>query len=588
MPNARITSFGRCGKIEEAWKLFDQMPRRDAFSYTSMITIYLNSGDLPRAAKLFQQMPKRNVVAESAMIDGYAKAGRIDEARRVFDGMPERNVFSWTSLISGYMRIGQVTEARTLFDQTPVRNIISWTTMVLGYARNGLILEAREIFDQMPEKNVVSWTAMVKAYVDNARIDDARKLFDEMPHRNLYSWNTMLVGYLDNGRVAEAIKLFESMPQRNTISWTTMVTGLSRNGSIDSAWKFFNCMPHKDVAAWNAMITAYTDAGRMVEASELFNSMPKRNVVSWNALIDGFSRNGPQGEVLRHLIHMLRTADRPNETTLTSALTACEGVMEVAQAHAQVMQLGFRSDTSLGNALITAYSRSGDLNEAQLAFKEVMAKDVVTWTAMILAHSTHGYGNHAIAMFARMLRAGAKPDGITFAGILSACSHTGLVQKGQRLLKAMSEAYGIEPTAEHYSCLVDLLGRAGHINEAKALVSEMPSDQRDSAVLGALLGACKVHGHGDMEVAGCIGEALIKLEPDGSGGYVLLSNVYAARGKWDDVARLRKKMRERKVKKVPGEVAHATGRSNMNHTGKIRAYIYEEESKSGIEEPEHG
>ncbi|XP_058114700.1 pentatricopeptide repeat-containing protein At4g02750-like [Magnolia sinica] len=548
--NVKITSLCRCRKIKEARKLFDEMPQRDAFSYASMITVYLKNGDLQKAEKLFQEMPERNVVAQSAMIDGYAKAGWIDEARRVFDEMPERNVFSWTSLISGYLRIGQVCEARWLFNQMPIKNVHSWTAMVLGYARNGLIAEAREIFDQMPEKNVVSWTSMIKSYVDNGMVDDARKLFDEMPHRNLYSWNTMILGCLDDGQTAQAIQLFELMPQRNVISWTTMVTGLSRNGSIEIAREFFDRMPQKDIAAWNAMITACADDGRMIEASELFNSMPERNVVTWNAMIDGYAKNGPEKEAMIHLVHMLRSSNRPNETTFTSVLTACEGGSEVTQAHAHVILLGFESDTSLTNALITMYSRSGDVGSAQFAFERLMGKDIVSWTAMILAYSNHGCGNRTLCIFARMLRAGAEPDGVTFIGVLSACSRAGLVKKGKLIFSSMSRAYGLEPKAEHYSCLVDLLGRAGLVDEAKTVVSRMPPSERDGAVLGALLGACKLHG--DVEAAAQVGEELIKLEPGGSGAYMLLANVHAGRGKWDDMALVRKKMKERKVRKVPG------------------------------------
>ncbi|XP_077222906.1 uncharacterized protein LOC143856539 [Tasmannia lanceolata] len=548
--NVNISCLGRCGKVKEARKLFDEMRQRDIVSYTSMITVYLKNGDLPNAEKLFQEMPERNVVVDSAMIGGYAKSGRIEEARQIFDEMPKRNVFSWTSLISGYSKIGRINEARHLFDRMPERNTVSWTTMVLGYARNGMIADARHLFDRMPDKNVISWTAMIKAYVEEGQTESARKLFDEMPQRNLYSWNIMISAYLDDNRVGEAIKLFELMPQRNVVSWTTIVTGLARNGSIENARKFFDRMPEKDIAAWNAMITAYADEGYVTEASELFTSMPKRNIVTWNAIIDGYTKNGLGCKAQMQLVHMLRTCERPNETTFTTILTACEILKEVTQVHSLVILFGFDTNTLLANALVTMYSRGGDVGSAQLAFEKLVARDIVSWTAMILAYSNHGCGHHALGLFARMIRVGAKPDRITFVGVLSACSHAGLVEKGKRAFASMSRAYGLEPKAEHYSCLVDLLGRAGCVDEAKRVVNQMPCGERDAAVLAALLGACKLHG--DVGVASQAGEELIKLEPNGSGGYVLLANVYATRGKWDDVARVRKKMKERKVIKVPG------------------------------------
>ncbi|XP_042490209.1 pentatricopeptide repeat-containing protein At4g02750-like [Macadamia integrifolia] len=548
--NLKITRLGRQKKVEEARQVFAEMPHRDIVSYTSMITVYLKIRDLYKAEELFRTMPGRSIVADSAMIDGYVKANRIDDARGIFDRMPDRNVFSWTSLISGYLSIGRIEEARWFFNQMPVRNTVALTTMVLGYARNGLINDARDTFDKMPDKSVVSWTVMIKSYVEDCQIDEARKLFNEMPRRNLYSWNIMVLGYLDAGRVSDAIELFKLMPQRNAISWTTVVAGLAQNGLIENARQYFDQMPKKDIAAWNAMITAYADDGLMSEAEELFNLMPERNIVTWNSIIDGYARNGTKHESLKHLVLMLRAGSRPNEITATSILTACAGVVETVQAHTLIILLGFEDDTLLTNSLVTMYSRSGDIGSAKMAFENLRAKDSVSWSAMILAYSNHGYGRNALEVFARMLRSGARPDEITFVGVLSACNHAGLVDKGLQLFYTISRAYGLEPTAEHYSCIVDLLGRAGKVDEAFSIVSQMPQGKWDGATLGALLSACKLHGN--VAVANRVGEALIELEPTSSGGYVLLASVYAAHEKWSDFAIVRKKMKERKVSKVPG------------------------------------
>ncbi|KAL5702083.1 hypothetical protein ACHQM5_027343 [Ranunculus cassubicifolius] len=548
--NIKIASLGRQKRIKDARKLFDEMPKRDVFTYTSMITGYLKNGDLLNAEKLFHVMPENSIVASSAMIDGYAKGGRIEDARWVFDSMVEKNVISWTSLISGYLRVGNVGEAKVLFDRMPEKNIVSWTTMTLGCARNGLIDDACEYFRVMPEKNVVAWTVMIKALVENNRVDDAKKLFDEMPMRNLYAWNIMLSGYLDNERVSEAIQLFRLMPERNAVSWTTMVAGLAQNGLTKNAMEYFEQMPTKDVAAWNAMITACANEGLMDDANNLFNSMRERNTVTWNAIIDGYSKNGPQEEALKHLIFMLRAGSRPNETTLTSATCASESRAELIQIHSLAILTGAESDTTLTNSLITMYSRCGDIPSSCDVFRNLKAKTNVSWTAVMLAYSTHGYGHHALQAFSCMLRSGVEPDHITFVAVLSACSRAGLLQKGQRLFSSMSPIYGLEPKAEHYSCLVDILGRSGYINEALKVVTEMPLDKRDGTVLGALLGACKFHG--DIDVANQIVEELIKLEPTSSGSYMLLANVYAQHGKWEDFASVRKRMKESKVKRIPG------------------------------------
>ncbi|XP_015959102.3 pentatricopeptide repeat-containing protein At4g02750-like [Arachis duranensis] len=548
--NADLAVLGRHGKVKEARKLFDEMPHRDEVSYNCMIAVYLKYKDLPRAESLFKAIPHRNIVAESAMIDGYAKAGRLDDARKVFDEMTDRNVFSWTSMLSGYFGCGRPEEGMQLFSQMPEKNVVSWTTVVSGLARNGLVDQARKFFDIMPEKNVITWTAMVKSYLDNGCFDKAYELFLEMPERNVRSWNIMISGCFGAKRMDKAIELFQLMPDRTHVSWTAMVSGLAQNKMIDTARKYFDLMPYKDVPAWTAMITAYVDEKLMDEASELFNLMPEKNVVTWNMMIDGYARIGDEGGALRIFMLMLRSCFRPNEITMTSVVTSCDGVAELMQAHSMIIRLGFEHDTWLTNSLINLYSKNGDLSSARLVFEPLKSKDVVSWTAMIVAYSYHGHGYHAIQVFARMLISGIKPDEVTFIGLLSACSHAGLVNLGRRIFNSIIGTYNLTPKAEHYSCLVDILGRAGLIDEAMNVVSTIPPSKKDEAVLVALLGACKLHG--DVTIANYIGEKLLELESYSSGGYVLLANTYAAEGKWDEFAKVRKRMRERNVKKIPG------------------------------------
>ncbi|KAK7331193.1 hypothetical protein VNO77_25411 [Canavalia gladiata] len=573
--NAEITILGRRGKLIEARKLFDEMPHRDAISYNSMVTLYLKNKDLLGAETVFKAMPQRNIVAESAMIDGYAKVGRLDDAHKVFNSMTQRNAFSWTSLISGYFNCGRVEEALHLFDRMPERNVVSWTAVVSGLAHNGFIDLAWKFFYLMPEKNIIAWTAMIKSYLDHGCFGEAFKLFLEMPERNVRSWNIMISGCLNANRVNEAILLFESMPDRSHVSWTAMVSGLAQNKMIGAARNYFDLMPNRDTVAWTAMITAYVDEKLMDEACELFNLMPEKNVGSWNIMIDGYARSGDIGEALRLFVLMLRSCFRPNETTMTSVVTSCDGMAELMQAHAMVIRLGFEHNTWLTNALVTLYSKSGDLCSARVVFELLKSKDVVSWTAMIVAYSNHGHGHHALQVFARMLILGIKPDEVTFLGLLSACSHAGLVNQGRRLFDSIKDTYNLHPKAEHYSCLVDILGRAGLVDEAMDVVSTIPPSERDEAVFVALLGACRLHG--DVTITNSIGEKLLELESSSCGGYVLLANTYAAEGHWDEFARVRKRMRERNVKKIPGY-------SQIQIKGRNHIFFVGERSHPQVEE----
>ncbi|XP_031492509.1 pentatricopeptide repeat-containing protein At4g02750-like [Nymphaea colorata] len=545
--NAKITALARQSKVEEAWKVFEGMPQRDVVSWTSMMTAYLKDGNLPKARKLFDEMPQRNVVACSAMIDGYAKAGRMVEARRIFDEMRERNVFSWTSLIGGYLRIGQMDEAWRMFERTPNKNVVTWTTMILGYARNGRDDLARKLFDEMPEKNIVAWTAMISGYVMNGKIEDARQLFDKMPERNLYSWNTMISGYLCAKQVDDARKLFNTMPRRNVISWTAMITGLLENGMVADAREVFDRMTERDIAAWNAMLLGYSSD--VIEAAKLFQLMPSKNLISWNTMINIYAKNGNHEEALNHLILMLHGNMRPNASTLTSVVIGRASIICIVQIHALAVLLGLDHETSLSNALITMYSKSGDLVASSIVFEKLRAKDVVSWTAMILGYSQHGDAKAALSHFSDMVQMGLKPDDITFVGVLSACAHSGLLHQGWMHFRSMKQTYGVEPKVEHYACMVDLLGRHGLIDEAEKLINEMPF-KGDSAIWGALLAACKLHGNDEAAIRAC--QELNLLEASSSGSYVLLANTYASVGKWDEVAAVRKTMKDRGVKKEAG------------------------------------
>lgn len=530
----------------------DETPGADA--YAAMVASRLRERDLTRAEALFGAAPAaaRGLYLDTAMLDGYAKAGRVDRARELFDAMPVKNVVTWTSMVSGYFRAGRVREARELFDVMPERNDYSWTTVVQGYARNGMLREAREMFDRMPQRNVVAWTAMVKAYVDCGQIQQAWELFDMMPERNSYSWNAMISGFLSIGKVAEAVQLFERMPHRhkNVVSWTTMVAGLANNGLACRAREFFDRMPAKDTAAWNAIITVYANNGQLNEAQRLFDSMLAKDLVTWSTIIEAYSKNERKHEALNMFLLMRHSAVSPNIRTLISILVISESTVEVKQIHGLVIALGFLSETSLGNALLTMYSRSGDLMSAWFAFKRLEQKDAITWTSIVQAFADHGCGYHALLGFAQMLRHGYKPSSTTFTAVLSACRHVGLVGKGRKMFKSIYHVYGLEPTIEHYSCLVDLLGRAGYVREAKELVDGMQQGMRDEAILATLLGACVVHN--EVEVAREVGEDLVRFDPSGTGGYRLLANVFASHGMWDETANVWKVMRGSKAKRTPG------------------------------------
>ncbi|KAG1363768.1 pentatricopeptide repeat-containing protein [Cocos nucifera] len=323
-------------------------------------------------------------------------------------------------------------------------------------------------------------------------------------------------------------------------------------GEMDIARLLFDKMPIRDVVTWNIMITQCTKVGEMDIARELFDSMPERSIRSWTALIAGYVQcRNPRQAI--HLFHEMEAAGmRPNEVTVVAVLAACAdlGALDLGRrVHGYSDQCGFQKNIRVCNTLIDMYIKCGCLEIARRVFDGMEVRSVVSWSAMIGGHAMHGHGEEALELFSRMTQAGFQPNAVTFVGLLHACSHMGLLEEGRRFFASMSRDYGISPEIEHYGCMVDLLSRAGLLEEAHEFVRNMPVEP-NSVVWGALLGGARVHKSIKM------GEEAIRhlsvLDPLNDGYYVVLSNIYADASRWEDVARMRRLMRDRGVKKTPG------------------------------------
>lgn len=550
--NSRICRYARLGEIDNARRVFDQMPVKSVVSWNSIIGGYFQNSQPEEACRLFERMPERNTTSWNGMISGFVKNRMIKDARRVFDVMAERNVVSWTAMVRGYVQEGIISEAESLFRQMPEKNVVSWTVMLGGLIQERRIDDARRLFDEMPEKDIVARTNMISGYCQLGRLADARELFDEMPRRNVISWTTMISGYAQNMQVDIARKLFEVTPEKNEVTWTAILTGYTQCGRIEEASELFKRMPEKSLTACNAMILGFSQNGKIVEARQVFDRMREKDDGSWSAIIRGYERNGFELEALDMFASMQKVGTRANFAALISVLTVCASLAILdhgREIHAEVVKSLFHSDVFLASALITMYVKCGDLVRAKKMFDHFKMKDVVMWNSMITGYAQHGLGEEALQVFHEMCSSGMVPDDVTFVGVLSACSYTGRVKEGMEFFDSMKLVYMVEPTAEHYACMVDLLGRAGHVHEAMDMIKKMPIEA-DAVVWGALLGACKTHMN--LDLAEVAAKKLLQLEPKNSGPYILLSNIYASRKRWEDVAELRNVMRVRNVSKSPG------------------------------------
>eukprot|EP01018_Ginkgo_biloba_P001352 Gb_05293 [translate_table: standard] len=565
----------------------------DSSTYESLLQECLNSKALPETklahAHMIQTEFKcRCISLGNKLVTIYAKYGSLFEARRVLDQMTIRNVISWTAMIAAYARHGHGEEALTLFykmQQTNIQpnqftfasvlpacanlaivkklheeiadrgfqsDVYVGNALVDMYAKCGSIKDARELFDKMPQRSVVTWNSIIAGYAQNGQVNEAVKLFQIMPERNVVSWNTMIAGYAQHGRVEEAQKLFKKMSERNVVSWTTMIAGYAQNGHVNEALKLFQKMPERNVVSWNAMIAGYAQNGHVDEALKLFQKMPERNVISWNSMIAGYSQNGYGEEALDLFRHMQVVGVKSNSETVASVLPACATLAALEQGkeiHEDIIKNGFQSDVFVGSALVDMYAKCGSIKNARDVFDKMHQRDVVSWTAMIDGYAMHGCAKEALNLFELMQHSGTNPNHVTLVSVLSACCHAGLVDEGRRYFDYMSQYYHIKPAMEHYGCMVDLLGRAGRLNEAEDFINRMPIKPA-ATVWGPLLCACRIHNN--IELGERVAEYLFELDPENAAPYVLLSNIYAEAGRWDDIEKVRKMMKDRRVIKKPG------------------------------------
>ncbi|KAF9612068.1 hypothetical protein IFM89_037987 [Coptis chinensis] len=485
-------------------------------------------------------------------IGHYGRSGKIEAARKLFDKMPSRDVVTWNAMVTGYWQNGFMEESKKLFMVMPERNVVSWNSMIAGCVENERIDEACDYFHEMPRRNTASWNAMISGFVRSGRIEEATRLFEEMPERNVISYTAMMDGYAQKGHVERARSLFDRMPNKNAVSWTVMISGYVENGKFDEAKALFGMMPEKNVVAITAMITGFCKEGNMESARRLFEEIRNKDIISWNAMIAGYVQNGNGEEALSMTSGMLETGMKPDHSTFLSVLSACSSLAslkEGRQIHVHVIKEGFESNLSVCNALITMYNKGGSIPDAEVVFQQVDSPDLVSWNTIIAGYAHHGHYDRALSSFDEMGLNGLKPDGITFLNILTACGHAGKVKESMDWFGIMANDHGIALRAEHYACMVDILCRAGQLEKACMIILGMPFEA-DAGVWGALLAACRVHSN--VELGELAATRLIELEPQNSGTYIMMSNIYAAVGMWNKVTSMRSLMKVQGVKKQPG------------------------------------
>nr|XP_011466824.1 PREDICTED: pentatricopeptide repeat-containing protein At5g04780 [Fragaria vesca subsp. vesca] len=411
------------------------------------------------------------------------------------------------------------------------------------------------------QSDTLTSNMLINMYAKCGLHNCARKVFNEMPERSLVSWNTMIGSLARSGEEHEALSVFVCMQrEENQFSEFTVSSVLSACAakSLVSECKQLHAFAFKAAMVLNvyvgtALLDVYSKAGLIKDASFVFESMPERSDVTWSSMVAGYVLNGLYEEAVL-LFHRARMIGlEHNQFTISSAICACAGLaalIEGKQVHALLFKTGFRLNIYIVSSLIDMYSKCGSIEEAYTMFQDMEDRNTVLWNAMISGFSRHACSLEVMILFEKMQQAGMLPSEVAYISVLTACSHMGLVESGKKYFNLMITEHNVSPNVVHYACMVDIFGRSGLILEAHNLIEDMPFEATAS-MWGSLLASCRIHGN--LDLAEIAAKHLSEIEPNNAGNLILLSNIYAANNKWEEVARTRKLLKESELKKERGK-----------------------------------
>ncbi|XP_044480548.1 pentatricopeptide repeat-containing protein At4g01030, mitochondrial-like [Mangifera indica] len=604
---ALMNFYGKCWGAESANKVFDEVSIREDLLWNEAVLVNLRNEQWTKAIELFRELQfcfaraysrtivmlllacgkmgalnegkqihgyvlkfamDSNLPISNSLISMYSRNNKLQLARTVFDLMKDRDLSSWNSMISSYAALGSVKNAWDLFNKMNSSNvkpdIITWNCLLSGNFLHGSYTETLAVLHKMqslgfrPNPSSVSIVLQVVTKLEHLKYGEELHgyVIRNGLEYDVYVATSLIDMYVKNDYLDSARKFFDKMKNRNIFAWNSLISGYSFKGLFDDAKKLLNQMKEEgiqtDLVTWNSLVAGYSIWGQNKEALAAINQMKDSgldpNVVSWTSLISGSSQNKNYLDSFKYFIQMQQERIKPNSATMSSLLQTCGGLgllPKGKEIHCFSLKNYYTEDVYIVTALIDMYSKSGHLKSAEVVFRKSANKQLASWNCMIMGFAIYGHGKVAISLFDEMCGADIQPDEITFTALLSACKHSGLVDEGWKYFDRLSTEYGITPTIEHYSCMVDLLGKAGYIDEAWDFIQTMPV-KPDATIWGALLGSCRVHGN--LKLAKIAAKKLFKLEPYNSANYVLLMNLYAMSNRWEDVERIKDLMNDAGVK----------------------------------------
>ncbi|KAF2299326.1 hypothetical protein GH714_031554 [Hevea brasiliensis] len=603
--NALIDMYGKCESLEDAKKVLALMPRTDTVSWNSVITACASNGMVYEALEFLEKMKfsgnsMPNLVSWSAVIGGFAQNGYDEKAMELlfrmlaegiepnartlasvlpacarlqklslgkkFHGYVTRhgfmsNPFVVNGLVDVYRRCGDMDNAFKIFSKFSLKNGVSYNTMIVGYCECGEVSKANDLFDHMKltglKRDLISWNSMISGYVDNFLFDEALNMFQDLLkvegiEPDSFTLGSVLTVCADTAslRLGKEIHCHAIVKglQSNTFVGGALVEMYSQCQDLRAAQMAFDEVIERDIPTWNVLISGYARCNQNGIIGNLLEKMREDgyepNIYTWNGILAAYLDNGHLGLTIELFSEMQTLNIRPDIYTVGIILAACSRLATLErgkQVHAHSIRCCYDSDVHVGAALVDMYSKGGSIKDAVLVYDRISNPNLVSHNAMLTAYAMHGHGEEGIALFRRMLATGFQPNEVTFLSVLSSCVHAGSVETGHEFFNLMG-CYNVKPELKHYTSMVDLLSRLGQVHEAYEVIKKMPMPMEpDSVLWGALLGGCVIHGN--VELGQIAAERLIELEPNNTGNYVLLANLYAYARRWSDLARIRQMMR---------------------------------------------
>lgn len=603
-----ISMYCNYDRVGEARRVFDEMPERDAVVWNSMISGYTRSGLNEEACRLFYGLvtgfgARRGFVNDFTLASVFNACADLEWSRlgesahgHAIKVCFDSNVFVGSSLVDMYANYGELVSARRVFDELRNRDVVVWNSMITGYLRNGYEDEAIELFLTMQHwrlspnyttfsaiidassalpndtfgkslhaktlkfgltSEVYTGTAIVDMYSKFLNMADAERAVSEMPKKNVVSYNALITGYGLTGDHENAFRTYTLLQiqgiQPDACTFISLFTACASSCTfVEGAQAHSHSVMLgllSDVQVGNSIVNFYSKCGFTDCAMKAFETA---DAVSWAVIISGLVQNNEGDKALALFCEMHRLSRKADEYTSSSVIKAVASLAAIVQGrhlHGHMMKMGLNHKIFVGSSLIDMYSKCGMVEDAYKLFSEMPEKNVVSWNSMLTGYAQNGFSDEALLLFHEMEKYGMLPNSVTFVGILLACCHAGKVEEGRHYYRLMDSYYGISPSVEHCTCMVNLLGRSGYVDEAEAFLLDSPFTE-EHCIWRSLLASCEAHRN--FDVAARVAEHCLLLKPDDHSTYTILSNIYATKQLWSEVGSARDSMKMIGVAKEPG------------------------------------